>query len=51
MHAWLGGTAAGEGGRVDASIPGAQELKAYPVIRKAEATAALGPEVGRSLAF
>lgn len=31
--------------------PGALELKAYPLIRKAEATAMLGPEIGRNLAF
>ncbi|MSR48395.1 MAG: hypothetical protein EXS13_15260, partial [Planctomycetes bacterium] len=33
------------------TVPGAIELKSYPAVRKAEATAALGPEIGRNLAF
>jgi hypothetical protein len=33
------------------TAPGAIELKAYPVVRKAQATALLGPEIGRNLAF
>lgn len=33
------------------TVPGAIELKAYPAIRRAEATAGFGPELGRNLAF